>query len=200
MEIEINGLVPQLFEYQLVINMPEDLRRRIEAERQQLAENYNILQPPTGRPCVSLVRFKAYEVMEKKIVDKLQRIVMAAKPFKIELKDYGSYPMHALFIEIKNQEKVTAFIKSLKQARPLMRACGDDPHFLLDPQIVLAGRLTNDKFIEIMKVYAHRKFADDFRAASMLMLKKNEDGRRYEMVKQFEFELLNEKKLQGQLF
>ncbi len=125
---------------------------------------------------------------------------MAEKPFIIELRDYGSYPMHAVFIEIDNQEKVLELIKNLKQARQLMKAGGDEPHFLLDPQMVLAGRLANDKFIEIMKAYAHKKFAGNFLADSFLLLKRNEQEKRYEMVKRFEFEFEAEKKPQGVLF
>ena len=200
MEIKINGTVPQLLEYQLVIELPADLLRQIEAERLQLTENYGILQPPTGRPAVSLARFKASKMMERKIINKLQQLVIKEKAFMIEIKDFGSYPMHAVFIEINNQEKILALIKNLKQARQLMKAAGDEPYFLLDPQIVLAGRLANDKFIEIMKEYAHKKFAGNFLADSFLLLKKNEAEKKYEVVKRFEFEHEVVKKPQGVLF
>ncbi len=200
MEIKINGLIPQLFEYQLVIDLPEDLRLKIETERVELTNNYGILQPSTGRPSVSLARFKANKMMERKIINKLQQVVIEQKPFIIELKDFGSYPMHAVFIEINNQEKVLELIKNLKQARPLMKAGGDEPHFLSDPQMVLAGRLANDKFIEIMKAYAHKKFAGNFLADSFLLLKKNEAEKKYEVVKRFAFEIEAVKKPQGVLF
>lgn len=200
MEIKINGTVPQLFEYQLVIDLPACLRLQVEAERRQLTENYGILQPPTGRPAVSLARFKASKMIENKIINKLQELVIKEKAFMIELRDYGSYPMHALYIEIDNQARVLELIKNLKQARRLMKAAGDEPHFLLDPQIVLAGRLDNDKFIEIMKEYAHKNFAGNFLADSFLLLKRNEQERRYEIVKRFEFEKKAVKKPQGLLF
>lgn len=200
MEIKINGLIPQLFEYQLVIDLPEDLRLKIETERVELTNNYGILQPSTGRPAVSLTRFKANKMMERKIINKLQQVVIEQKPFMIELKDFGSYPMHAVFIEINNQEKVLELIKNLKQARPLMKAGGDEPHFLSDPQMVLAGRLANDKFIEIMKAYEHKKFAGNFLADSFLLLKKNEAEKKYEVVKRFAFEIEAVKKPQGVLF
>ncbi|MFZ1451255.1 MAG: hypothetical protein WAT20_01055, partial [Ferruginibacter sp.] len=84
MEIKINGRVPQLFEYQLVIDLPAGLRLQVEAERLQLTANYGILQPPTGRPAVSLARFKASKMMENKIISKLQQLVIKEKPFMIE--------------------------------------------------------------------------------------------------------------------
>ena len=91
-------------------------------------------------------------------------------------------------------------IKKLKQARRLMKAGGDEPHFLLDPQIVLAGRLENDKYIEIMKEYQHKKFAADFIADVFLLLRRADNEKRYELVKRFEFAMVPEKKPQGVLF
>lgn len=138
--------------------------------------------------------------MEKKIINKLRQVVFKERPFMVELRDYGSYPMHALFIEIENQEKILALIKNLKQARQLMKAGADEPHFLIDPQMVLAGRLPGEKFIDIMKEYEHKRFAADFLADSFLLLKKNEKEKRYEVVKRFEFEDSTKKVLQKQLF
>ena len=200
MAIKINGLASQSFEYQMVLELPADLCRKIERVRVQLSEKYCIQQPPTGRPNVSLVRFKAHEMMEKKIINKLRQVVFKEKPFTVRLRDYGSYPMHALFIEIENQARVLELIKQLKQARQLMKVGLDEPHFLIDPQMVLAGRLASDKFIDIMNEYEHKRFAADFLADSLLLLRKSEKKKRYEVVKHFEFEDSHVRILQKQLF
>jgi 2'-5' RNA ligase len=189
-----------LYEYLVVIDIPAALRKRIEADRQQITENYGIVQPPTGRPHISLVRFMAGKQMENKITQQLQQVALAAKPFMVALRDYDGYPMHAVFIQIDNQQKVLDLIKKLKQARRLMKAGGDEPHFLLDPQMVLAGRLDNDKYIAIMKAYEHKKFAADFLADAFLLLRRADDEKRYEVVKRFEFASVPEKKPQGVLF
>ena len=189
-----------LYEYQVVIDIPAALRKRIETDRQQITENYGIVQPPAGRPHISLVRFMAVKKMENKITLQLQQVAMAAKPFTVVLRDYDGYPMHAVFIQIDNQQKVLDLITNLKSARRLMKAGGDEPHFLLDPQMVLAGRLENDTYIRIMKEYQHKKFAADFVADAFLLLRRNDDEKRYELVKRFEFAFVPEKKPQGVLF
>lgn len=189
-----------LYEYQVVIDIPAALRKRIETDRQQITENYGIVQPPAGRPHISLVRFMAVKKMENKITLQLQQVAMAAKPFTVVLRDYDGYPMHAVFIQINNQQKVLDLIKKLKPARRLMKAGGDEPHFLLDPQMVLAGRLENDTYIRIMKDYQHKKFAADFAADAFLLLRRNDDEKRYEVVKRFEFAFVPEKETQGVLF
>lgn len=149
MDIEIKGLAPQFFEYMLVIDLPPDLRQKVEEERQRLVSTYSVLQPQTGRPAVALVRFMANEMMEAKIIRELKLLAIKEKPFLVELVNYGSYPMHAVFIEIANQQRVLELVKSLKQARPLMKGGPDEPHFLLDPQVVLAGRLPKEQYLEI---------------------------------------------------
>ena len=189
-----------LYEYQVVIDIPAALRKRIETDRQQITENYGIVQPPAGRPHISLVSFMAVKQMETTITLQLQQVAMAAKPFTVVLRDYDGYPMHAVFIQIDNQQKVLDLIKNLKSARRLMKAGGDEPHFLLDPQMVLAGRLENDTYIRIMKEYQHKKFAADFVADAFLLLRRNDDEKRYELVKRFEFAFVPEKKPQGVLF
>jgi len=151
MDIPLSLPGHRLHEYLLVIDPHEELRHKIEKSRQQLTEKYHILQPQTGRPHITLVRFTANPMMEEKIINRLQLIAMAEKPFVVELQDFGSYPMHAIFIKIVNQPRVLQLIKNLKQARRLMKAAGDDPHFLQDPQIALAGRLPKDKYLELMK-------------------------------------------------
>ena len=189
-----------LYEYLLVISPHEELRHQIEKSRLQLTEKYHINQPQPGRPHVSLVRFTAVHMMEEKIIDRLQIIAMAENPFLIALQDYDGYPMHAIFIKITNQPGVLKLIKNLKQARRLMKAAGDDPHFLRDPQIALAGRLPKEKYLEIMKEYLHKKFTGRFFADALLLLRRPATEKQYQIVRRFEFACLPVTTAQGFLF
>lgn len=190
----------RLYEYLLVIDPHEELRHKIEKCRLLLTEKYHLLQPQAGRPNVSLVRFTAIKMTEEKIIRRLQLIAMEEKPFVIELQDYGSYPMHAIFIRIANQPRVLQLIKNLKQARRLMKATGDDPHFLLDPNMALAGRIPKEKYLEAMKEYLHKKFTGRFLADSFLLLKRCKNEKKYQIVKRFEFQCLPVSAAQGVLF
>ena len=187
-------------EYLLVLNPHEALRHKIEKSRLELTEKYHIAQPPAGRPHVSLVRFVATPAMEEKIIHRLQVIAMEEKPFMVELQDFGSYPIHAIFIRIANQPKVLQLIKNLKQARRLMKTSGEDPHFLLDPNIALAGRIPKDKYLDAMKEYLHKKFTGRFMADAFLMLKRPKNEKRYQVVRRFEFEYVPAEIKQGLLF
>ncbi len=200
MKMPLNLPGHQIYEYLLVIDPHEELRHKIEKRRLQLTQKYCVQQPQAGRPHVSLARFTALKMTEQKIIDRLNWIAMAEKPFVVELKDYGSYPMHAIFIGIGNQPRVLQLIKNLKQARRLMKSGGEDPHFLQDPQIALAGRLPKEKYLEIMKEYLHRKFTGKFIADAFLLLRRATNERRYQIVKRFEFQCLPVNAAQGVLF
>ena len=189
-----------LNEYLIILNPHEALRQKIEKCRKELVDNYFIQQPRTGRPNISLVRFSATLMQEEKLMKRLRLIAMEEKPFLVELKDFGSYPMHAIFILIANQPRVLQLIRHLKQLRPLMKAAGDDPHFLLDPQIALAGRISKEKYLEAMKEYLNKKFTGRFLADSFLLLKRAKSDKNYQVVNRFNFECTPLTAAQGELF
>jgi len=188
------------YEYLLVLNPHEELRNKIEKSRSELVTHYHITQPPPGRPNVSLVKFTATQMMEEKIINRLQLITMEEKPFVVELQDFGSYPMHAIYIHLANQPRVLQLIKNLKQARLLMKAAGEDPHFLLDPHIALAGRLPKEKYLEAMKEYLHKKFTGRFMADHCLLLKRAKYEKKYQVIRRFDFECIPVSTAQGVLF
>ena len=186
MEPLLPGL--QLHEYMLVIDIPVELRNRIEACREELMEKYKISQPRTGRANVSLVRFMGMKKDENRIIQKLQMVAMDEDPFLIELKDFGSYPMHAIFINIANQPRVLELIKKIKKSRSLMKAAGEDPHFLQDPNIVLAGRIQQQQYLAAMKEYQHNNFRGRFMAEGFILLKRRKGEKKYEVVMKFAFQ------------
>lgn len=190
----------KVYEYLLILNPHEELRHKIEKSRKELQDDYHIQQPHTGRPNITLVRFTATKKMEEKIINRLHQIAMAEKPFVVELKDFGSYPMHAIFIRIANQPRVLQLIKNLKQARMLMKTAGEDPHFLLDPQIALAGRIPKEKYLEALKEYLKKNFTGRFLADAFILLRRGRNGKRYEIIRRFEFEYLPVTAAQGNLF
>lgn len=187
-------------EYLLVLDIPEVLRYKIEKARKELLEKYLIPQPPTGRPHVALARFVVPEMMEEKMLYRLQVIAMAEKPFLVELNNYGFYPMHSIYINIGNQQRVLELIKNLKHARRLMKHGEQDPHFLLDPTIPLAGRIDKKIYVEAIKEYTYKHFSGKFVADSMLILKRKAGEKKYQVLKRMEFQNLPVNSAQGNLF
>lgn len=188
------------YEYVAIIELPNELRGRIEQLREELTRRYQMVQPEPGRAIIALVRFSAIRTTEEKIVNRLRQIAGAEKPFVIELEDYGGYPMHAIFIRIANQQRILQLIKNLKKARALMKAGGEDPHFLQDPNIVLAGRIEKEKYRDAITAYEQKRFKAQFMAASFLLLKRPQHEKKYQVVKRFQFEGIPVSVGQGVLF
>src|SRR6476620_10943745 len=87
-------------EYLLVLTPPEDLWQKIVKVKDEFSSKYKLPSARYLKPHIALVNFMTLDMMEEKLIQRLQTINMGLTPFKIELKDYGSYPSHTLFINV----------------------------------------------------------------------------------------------------
>ena len=54
-------------------------------------------------------------MMEERLINSLKTIAMSYYPFKIDLKDFGSYPSHTIFINIATKLQVQNLSKRIKK-------------------------------------------------------------------------------------
>src|SRR5689334_18530637 len=87
-------------EYLIVLNPHEELRNKIMQVKDEFATVYKTDAARWSRPQITLVSFTQYEMMEERILNRLRAIAMGQFPFKVELKDFGSFPSHTLFINV----------------------------------------------------------------------------------------------------
>jgi 2'-5' RNA ligase len=60
----------------------------------------------------------------------------------VELKDYGSFPSHTIFINVESKQQVQNLSKELRPAQQLMALNKDNkPHFINDPHLTIARKL-----------------------------------------------------------
>lgn len=187
-------------DYLLVLNPHEDLRNRIKSIKQEFYENHNVPSALGGKPHVTLVKFRTWEMMEEKIVNRLKVIAMGTQPFKVLLKDYGSFPSHTIYINITTKLPIQDLSKELRSAKKLMRSPDNDPHFLTEPYLTVARKLTSGQYEKAWLEYSHRQFTGSFIADSMLLLKRREGERAYQIVQRLEFMNLPVTTTQGALF
>src|SRR6266404_10010903 len=81
----------QINEYLLVLNPHEELRSRILQLRKEFYETFKIPASFGGKPHMALLRFTQYAMMEERILNRIKTTAMAYHPFKVELKDFGSF-------------------------------------------------------------------------------------------------------------
>ncbi|HEY9340184.1 MAG TPA: 2'-5' RNA ligase family protein [Hanamia sp.] len=196
-------------EYLLVLNPHEDLRDKIMQVKKEFSEKYKTPSAMYSKPHITLVNFIQFEMMEERLLNRLKIIAMGYPAFKVELKDYGSFPSHTIFINIESKQQVQNLSKELRPAQQLMTLNKDNkPHFINDPHLTIARKLLPWQYEKGWLDYSHRHFTGRFIANDMLLLKRplnsQPDGShlagKYQIVQRFEFLNLPVGTRQGELF
>jgi 2'-5' RNA ligase len=188
-------------EYMLVLSPHEELWDKILKVKKEFHEAYNAPSALWGKPHITLLNFIQFEMMEEKIVNSLKTIAMGYMPFKVELKDFGSFPSHTIFINIESKQQVQNLVKELKPARRLLTLNKENkPHFLDNPSITIAGKLLPLQYEKGWNEYSHRHFTGRFIADGMLLIKRKVGDKAYQIVQRFEFMNLPVTTRQGELF
>jgi len=188
-------------EYLLILNPYEELRNKIINVKKDFYEKYQAENALWGKPYLTLVNFVQFEMMEERLVSRLKTIGMGYTPFKVELKDFGSFPSHTIFINVDSKLQVKNLSRELRLAQKLMTLNKDNkPHFIDDPHITIAMRLLPWQYEQGWLDFSHRHFTARFIADGMLLLKRKVGNKAYQIVQRFEFMNLPVTTKQGDLF
>ena len=140
--------------------------------------------------------------MEERLLNRLRVVAMAHHPFKVELKDFGSFPSHTIFITATSKIAVQGLVKTIRhEAQRLMKLNDENkPHFILEPHITIARKLKPWQYEKGWLEYSSKHFTARFIADSMLLLRREAGEKKYQPVKRFEFQNLPVSTRQGLLF
>lgn len=187
-------------EYLLVLNPHEELRNRITQVRKDFSEKYKTANA-SGKPHLALVRFSQLEMMEERLVNRLKTVAMGYHPFKVELRDFGSFPSHSIILNVPTKIPVQNLVREIREHQRLMKLDNENkPHFIDDPYILVARKLLPWQYEQGWLEYSHRHFTGRFIADSMLLLKRRQGDRAYQIVQRLEFQNLPVTIKQGELF
>jgi 2'-5' RNA ligase len=189
-------------EYLLVLSPHEELWSRIMKVKEEFAETYKSDNARWGKPHVTLATFVQYEMMEERILNRLHNIALAQYPFKIELRDFGSFPAHTIYINIPTKVPIQDLVKAVRHDTQRLMKLNDDnkPHFIMEPHITIARKLQPWQFEKGWLEYSNKQFTGRFIADTMVLLKRPVGEMKYRVVKKFEFQNLPVTTKQGALF
>jgi 2'-5' RNA ligase len=191
----------RVHEYLLVINPNAELRQQIQAIKEDFAKKYNAPLAFGTRPHVSLVKFSAYEMAEAKIINRFGMIATGIQPFKIELRDFGSFPSHTIYVNLVTKVALQELVRDLKQAQRLLTLSKDEkPHFIEEPHLTICRKLKPWQYEKGWLEYSHRHFSGRFIADSMVLLKRLQGEKGYQAIMRFEFKSVPVLAKQGSLF
>lgn len=189
-------------EYLLVLDPPEVLRKKIIDIKNEFAGKYKTDVARYTKPHITLINWVSLELMEERMVQRLQNISMGITPFKVELRDYGSFPSHTIFINVISKLPIQSLIREMKQAQKLMTLNRENkPHFIEEPHLTICRKLKPWQYEEGWLEYSNRQFTGRFIADSMLLLKRRAGEKStYQIARRFEFQNLPVTTKQGNLF
>jgi 2'-5' RNA ligase len=200
---EIIQLMPgyRMNDYLLVLTPHEELRNKITQIKKDFYETYKSSKISWGKPHVALVKFSQLEMLEERVVNRLKTVAMGYHPIKVELKDFGSFPSHTIYINIPTKEPIRQLLKEIKGDQRLFKPDNDHkPHFIDEPYFTIASKLLPWQYEKGWLEYSNRHFTGRFIADSMLLLKRRQGDKAWQIVQRFEFMNLPVTTRQGELF
>lgn len=189
-------------EYLLVLSPHEELWNRVMKVKEDFATEYKSDHARWGKPQVVLVNFLQYAMMEERITNRLRTIAMGYPPFKVELKDFGSFPSHTIYINVTSKLPIQNLVKEIRHDGQRLMKLNDDhkPHFILEPHLTIARKLVPWQYEKGWLEYSHKHFTGRFIADKMTLLKRPAGEMKYHLVEKFEFQNMPVTTKQGELF
>jgi 2'-5' RNA ligase len=203
--MELSGAtVPgyRVYEYLLVLEPHEELRERILTTRKEFNKLYRNSAGMAARPHVLLAKFLQYEMLEERLLNRLRAVAMGFYPIKVELKEFGSFPSHTIFINVISRIPVQNLIRQVRtEAQRLMKLNDETkPHFIMEPHIAIARKLAPWQYEKGWLEYSHLHFSGKFIADQMLLLRRPVGELSYQVLARLQFQNLPVVTKQGDLF
>lgn len=192
----------RVYEYLLVLSPHEELWNRIMKVKEGFADQYKSDHTRWGKPHITLVNFLQYAMMEERIVNRLKTVAMGFPPFKVELKDFGSFPSHTIYINVTSKLPVQNLVKEIRTDGQRLMKLNDDnkPHFIMEPHLTIARKLKPWQYEKGWLEYSNKHFTGRFIADGMTLLRRPEGEIKYQAVQRFVFQNLPVTTKQGELF
>ena len=190
----------RIAEYTLVLQPHEELWNKVIKVKKEFAETYEAPSAEWGKPQITLAKFSQLQMMEERICNRLKMIAMAMPAFKVELKDYGSYPSHTIYVNVESKVPLQMVVKHLKTAQAVLKTKEHKPHFMDNFFITIARQLLPWQYEKGWLEYSHKHFTGRFIANNMLLLRRGEGEKGYKAIQKFEFLNMPVVTTQGALF
>jgi 2'-5' RNA ligase len=191
-----------VYEYLLVLNPHEELWNRIMKLKDEFADQFKNEAARKIRPQLSLVSFTQYGMMEDRIIGNLRTVAMGFPPFKVELKDFGSFPSHTIYINVTSKIPVQNLVRQVRtQTQRLMKLNEDNkPHFIMEPHLTIGRKLLPWQYEKAWLEYSNKHFTGRFIADSMSLIRRPAGELKFQVVERFAFQNLPVITKQGELF
>lgn len=192
----------RIYEYLLVLSPHKELWEKIMEIKAKFANDYKSDHARLARPQVLLANFVQYEMLQERLVNRLRIVAMGITPFKVELRDFGSFPSHTIYINVVTKVQVQNLVKAIRHESQKLMKLNDDnkPHFILEPHLTIARKLEPWQYEKGWLEYSNKSFTGRFIVDNMVLLRRPVGEMKYQIVQKFEFQNMPVMTKQGELF
>lgn len=188
-------------EYLLVLQPHEDLFNRIMQEKQAFARAYDCPAASFGQPQIVLAKIVQRIWSEPNWLRRIARTVSEHKPFTVTLENYGSFPTHSIYLQVKTKTAIVSLVKALRQhGKYLYYDAAYKPHFITEPHLTIARKLLPWQYEQAWQAYRHQFFSGMFLAKEVLLLRRRLSEKHYHILERFALEGKQQQVVQGGLF
>ncbi len=176
-------------EYLMVLTPREDLWQTIMNIKSEFANKYKHPMASYTKPHLTLLKFVQLEAAENRIVTRFASICATQPAIKIEMKNFGTFPSHTIYINVTSKLPILNLVKALKEAQPLLKYDSNlKPFFITEPHVTIARQLVPWQHEKAWLEYSHSSFTGRFIASKMTLLKRRVGNKSYQLVKEFTFQ------------
>jgi len=192
----------QVNEYKIILTPHEELGKKIMEIQRAFISKYKVEYKSVYMPQLILATFKQIQANESRIVNRLKMIAMAYQPVKIELRNFGSFPSHTIYINVLSKNNIAPLVRKIREdGQRLMKLDADNkPHFINDAHLTIARKLKPWQFENGWLEYSQQHFSGRFIANKMLLLRKKQGDKVFRPIEHFDFHNLPIETKQGELF
>ncbi len=168
-------------EYILILDLPQSIKREVEALRQQLEKEHGAVQPPGPGPHITLLHFLLPETEEENITERITQVTTYCEPFEVILKNFRTVKDQSIYIEV-----ICPSIAGLMRAFRLATALPPSRTFFAwKPRLTVVRRLNEHTFTKVKNSLRRKTFDDSFISGSLTLLKHEAAFSSYEVVAEF---------------
>jgi 2'-5' RNA ligase len=171
--MQTNNFYERVWEYQLVISPPDEVKRSIGKIKKEVGIKYGSFHTLHSATFISLVKFLLVKGYEKKLLSLLFSFCVNSLPFEIVLNNFGMFPYHTLYANIREsrrlnnlQDTLTALLRRSFSANEKFMRVSRKHH------LTIAGNLNPIQFELIADEYRNKQINTLFKAKNVVMYKK----------------------------
>jgi len=177
-----------LWEYLLVAHPDELTNQKVAEEKNFFHNRYDHIHAIKSHPHITIANFLAKEVMEETLIRWIQNICRLQTSFTVTLNNFSGFPPHTIYLRVQDSKPFKQLTNALKIIDGFIQSNDCPPlHLVTRPHVTIARSLPEHIYEKAIEEYAGRSFTSSFRVEKLILLKREGEFGKCEIINTFTF-------------